>query len=90
MLKWIVDRIEGRVEADETVVGRTARAEDLDMSGLDTPMEDVKEALSAPAEQWARDLEDNEEYLRFLGPKVPSEVFTQFESLKQRIHDAQK
>lgn len=90
VLKWIVDRIEGRVEADETVVGRTARAEDLDMSGLDTPMEDVKEALSAPAEQWARDLEDNEEYLRFLGPKVPSEVFTQFESLKQRIHDAQK
>lgn len=90
VLKWIVDRIEGRVEADETVVGRTARAEDLDMSGLDTPMEDVKEALSAPAEQWARDLEDNEEYLRFLGPKVPSEVFTQFEALKQRIHDAQK
>ncbi|MGD7003465.1 phosphoenolpyruvate carboxykinase (GTP) [Corynebacterium halotolerans] len=89
VLKWVIDRIEGNVGADETVVGHTARAEDLDLSGLDTPMEDIKESLSAPAEQWARDLDDNDEYLTFLGPKVPAEVRSQFEALKKRIHDAQ-
>ena len=89
VLKWVIDRIEGRVDADATVVGHTARAEDLDLEGLDTPIEDVREALTAPAEQWARDVEDNAEYLTFLGPKVPSEVHEQFEALKKRIQAAQ-
>ena len=74
VLKWIVDRIEGRVSADETIAGLTARVEDLDLTGLDTPLDDVREALSAPADQWAGDVVDNEAWLEKLGPKVPAEV----------------
>ncbi|AKK04142.1 phosphoenolpyruvate carboxykinase (GTP) [Corynebacterium epidermidicanis] len=88
VLKWIIDRVEGRVEADETVAGLTARVEDLDLTGLDTPLDDVVEALTAPAEQWANDIADNEEWLTFLGPKVPAEIHSQFEALKKRIQDA--
>ncbi|MCS4535986.1 phosphoenolpyruvate carboxykinase (GTP) [Corynebacterium sp. HS2168-gen11] len=89
VLKWIVDRIEGKVEAQPTVVGNTARVEDLDLSGLEGySTEDVAEALTAPAEMWAKDLEDNEAYLKFLGDKVPAEVFEEFEALKKRIADA--
>ncbi len=90
VLKWIIDRIEGRVEAETTVVGNTARAEDLDLSGLDTPIEDVKEALSAPAEKWAADVASNEEYLKFLGERVPAEIHEQLAQLKQRIESAAK
>ena len=82
VLKWVIERIEGKVGAEETVVGHTARAEDLDLSGLDTPIE---EALSAPAEDWARDVADDEEYLAFLGPRVPNEVHEQLGKLKERI-----
>lgn len=57
VLKWIIDRIEGRVDANETVVGYTARPEDIDMTGLDEPLADVAEALTAPAESWKGDLE---------------------------------
>lgn len=85
VLKWIVDRIEGKVGANETVAGQTARVEDLDLTGLDTPIEDVEEALSAPAEDWARDVADDEEYLAFLGPRVPNEVHEQLGKLKERI-----
>lgn len=88
VLKWIIDRIEGRVDAKKTVVGYTAKAEDIDLSGLDIDIADVREALTAPAEQWAADLDDNEKYLEFLGPKVPQEVHDQFAALKQRIKDA--
>lgn len=92
VLKWIVERIEGRVEADETIAGYTARVEDLDLTGLDTPIEDIREALSAPAAQWKSDLADNEEYLAFLGSKgsaVPAEVLEQFEALKARVAAAE-
>ena len=87
VLKWIVDRIEGRVEAKETVVGYTARAEDLDLTGLDTPIEDVKEALKAPAEKWQGDIADNEEWLKSLGDRMPQEMWDELEALKARIKE---
>ena len=87
VLKWIVDRIEGRVEAKETVVGHTARAEDLDLTGLDTSIEDVKEALKAPAEKWQGDIADNEEWLKSLGDRMPQEMWDELEALKARIKE---
>lgn len=89
VLKWIVDRIEGRVEADETVVGYTARYEDLDTEGLKETEEDIREALRVTPSEWERDLADNEEWLKFLGPKVPQEVWDEFNGLKERIAAAQ-
>ena len=88
VLKWVVDRIEGRVGADETIVGDTARYEDLDLEGVTEPEADIREALTAPAAQWANDIEDNAEYLTFLGPKVPQEIHDQFDDLKQRVEAA--
>jgi phosphoenolpyruvate carboxykinase (GTP) len=88
VLKWIVDRIEGRVGAEDTVVGHTARYEDLDLEGVTEPEEDIRAALSAPAEQWAGDIEDNDEYLTFLGPKVPQEIWDEFAALKRRVEQA--
>ncbi|MDN6131153.1 MAG: phosphoenolpyruvate carboxykinase (GTP) [Corynebacterium casei] len=87
-LKWIIDRVEGNVGAEETVIGNTARAEDLDLTSLDTPLEDIKEALSVDPSEWGADLEDNLEYLRFLGPRVPQEVHDQLDALKTRIESA--
>ncbi|MBP3088535.1 phosphoenolpyruvate carboxykinase (GTP) [Corynebacterium sp. sy017] len=88
VLKWIVDRLEGRVAAQETIAGYTARVEDLDLEGLDTPLADVEEALSAPVSAWEQELEDNEKYLEFLGPKVPQEIHAEFAALKERIAQA--
>ena len=88
VLKWIIDRIEGRVEADETVVGYTARFEDIDTDGLKETEEDIREALAVNPADWERDLADNEEWLKFLGPKVPSEVWDEFQGLKDRVEAA--
>lgn len=88
VLEWIINRVEGRMDAEETVIGHTARAEDLTLDGISEPIEDVRLALTAPPEDWARDLADNEAYLKFLGPKVPEEVWEQFEAMKARIQEA--
>ena len=89
VLEWIVRRIEGQVEAEPTLLGNTARAEDMNLEGLDdAPIEDVREALSAPAEQWESTVEDNCEYLLELGPRVPNRLNELFEELRTRIHAA--
>ena len=85
VLKWIVDRIEGRVEGDETAAGVTARAADIDMTGLDTPAEDVEAALAVDPEEWRRELPLITEWLKFCGPRVPAEVHEEFAALKKRL-----
>ena len=90
VLKWVIDRIEGNVDADETVVGYTARAEDLDLTGLDTPVEDVREALTADPELWKEDVADSRRYLEGLGSRVPQEIFDQLKKLDERIQAAAK
>lgn len=88
VLKWIVDRIEGRVGADETVVGYTARAEDLDLEGLDEPIEDIKEALYPDPKLWEGDVADAREYFAGLGDRVPKEIFEQLDKLEERVNAA--
>ena len=88
VLKWVIDRIEGNVEAEESVVGYTARAEDLDLDGLDTPIEDVREALTADPELWKEDVADSRRYLESLGSRIPEEIFDQLKKLDERIHAA--
>ncbi|PAT15771.1 phosphoenolpyruvate carboxykinase (GTP) [Corynebacterium sp. NML 120412] len=88
VLKWVVERIEGKVGAEETPVGHTARVEDLDLTGLDTPAEDVKEALYPDPELWAHDVADGREYLEGLGSRVPQELFDQLDQLAERVKAA--
>ncbi len=88
VLKWVIDRIEGNVEAEESVVGYTARAEDLDLDGLDTPIEDIREALTADPELWKEDVADSRRYLESLGSRIPQEIFDQLKKLDERIHAA--
>ncbi|CAM3125029.1 phosphoenolpyruvate carboxykinase (GTP) [Corynebacterium gottingense] len=88
VLKWVVERIEGKVGAEETPVGHTARVEDLDLTGLDTPAEDVKEALYPDPELWAHDVADGREYLEGLGSRVPQELFDQLDQLSERVKAA--
>lgn len=88
VLKWITERVDGKVGAEKTIVGNTARAEDLDLTGLETSLDEVKEVLAVDPAEWSSDVDDNAEYLNFLGSRVPDEVLEQFEALKSRIEEA--
>ena len=86
VLKWITQRIEGEVEADETPAGLTARVEDLDLTGLDYEEDDIRESLTAPVEKWRADIEDNEQWLEHLGDRVPKELWDEWEKQKARLN----
>ncbi|MGS2664399.1 phosphoenolpyruvate carboxykinase (GTP) [Corynebacterium glucuronolyticum] len=86
VLKWITQRIEGEVEADETPAGLTARFEDLDLTGLDYEEDDIRESLTAPVEKWRADIEDNEQWLEHLGDRVPKELWDEWEKQKARLN----
>ena len=86
VLKWITQRIEGEVEAEETPAGLTARFEDLDLTGLDYEEDDIRESLTASVEKWRADIEDNEQWLEHLGDRVPKELWDEWEKQKARLN----
>src|SRR5437899_117983 len=56
VLKWIIDRCEGRVAATESPIGHIPRMQDLDLDelGCVTPNQ-MRELLNVNAEEWQRD-----------------------------------
>jgi len=53
VLKWVIERIEGRADAVETPIGYVPTPESLDTDGLDMTPGQIQEALHVSAEEWA-------------------------------------
>ncbi|GAA4611039.1 phosphoenolpyruvate carboxykinase (GTP) [Saccharopolyspora hordei] len=85
VLKWVIDRIEGKAAATETPIGRVPTASELDLSGLDTPASDVDEALKVDVEEWKAELPLIEEWFNKIGDALPSSMRDELEALKQRL-----
>jgi phosphoenolpyruvate carboxykinase (GTP) len=88
VLKWIVDRIEHRAGGRDTAIGVVPTAEDLDLDGLDVDADDVNSALAVTAAEWRDELPLIEEWLKFVGEKLPTGVKDEFEALKQRLAES--
>ena len=85
VLKWIVDRIEGNAAAVDTPIGRVPSADEIDMSGLDTPVEDVEIALNVDVDEWKAELPLIQEWFDTIGDDLPTSMRDEFEALKQRL-----
>ncbi|MCH5641014.1 MULTISPECIES: phosphoenolpyruvate carboxykinase (GTP) [unclassified Gordonia (in: high G+C Gram-positive bacteria)] len=85
VLKWIIGRIEGENEGTETPIGIVAKPEEIDVTGLDTPADDVRAALTFDADEWRRELPLIEELFDFVGDKLPTTLRDELDGLKQRL-----
>ncbi len=85
VLEWIIDRCNNRVDAAETPIGYLPRPEDLNMSGLDMPEKVLKELLKIDAKEWLIDHQDQYEFFKKFGKKLPKELKEEFTSLKERL-----
>ena len=85
VLKWIIERIEGNAAAEDTPIGRVPSADQIDISGLDTPREDVETALHVDVEEWKAELPLIEEWFDTLGSTLPGELRDQLSALRHRL-----
>ncbi len=60
VLKWICDRIEGKVGANETPIGNLPKFEDIDLTNNEGKFkvvpEDLKEILKVDVEGWKKEI----------------------------------
>ena len=85
VLKWIIERVEGKASGQSTPIGIVPSAEDLDLDGLDSDPADVAEALAVNPDEWREELPQIEEWFEFVGEKLPTGIKDEFDALKHRL-----
>jgi len=85
VLKWMCERLEGKVGAHETAIGYLPHEDDLDLTGLDIPAEDVRALLEVDDAAWAAELPGIEDYFVRFGDRLPRRLVRQLEALKERL-----
>jgi phosphoenolpyruvate carboxykinase (GTP) len=86
----VVDRARLRVGGQETLFGWVPKAGDLDLSGLDTPMERVNEATHIDLDEWKQELESLGEFFEKIGPTMPEVLRLQRNLMLSRIDSMKK
>ena len=74
VIKWIVDRVRGRVLAKETPIGWMPRYEDLDWTGLPMSKTAFDELQAVDPADWRREVIDHEELFIKLHDHLPPEM----------------
>jgi phosphoenolpyruvate carboxykinase (GTP) len=71
VLRWIIERCEGRVDATETAIGYLPKSEDIDTAQLDISDETMLALTSIDKAQWLEEMSAIGEYLDSYGDRLP-------------------
>jgi phosphoenolpyruvate carboxykinase (GTP) len=85
VLKWIIDRSHGRAYARETLIGWMPRSNDIDLEGLDIPLQEFEQLQSISIEDVKAELVSQEELFLKLAGDLPKEMIFQRELLISRL-----
>ncbi len=85
VLKWAIERIEGKAEAIETPIGYIPAPGALDLEGLDLSEDALQEATRFDAAEWADELPGIEEWFAKFGDSLPQALRDELDGLKQRL-----
>jgi phosphoenolpyruvate carboxykinase (GTP) len=85
ILKWIVDRVHGRSQAQETPIGWTPHYEDICWKGLKFSKEAFAELQSVDRDAWRSEVIGHEELFINLHDHLPPEMIYERELLICRL-----
>jgi phosphoenolpyruvate carboxykinase (GTP) len=85
VLKWMCDRVEGKVGAVETPIGLMPKKEDFSFEGLDCSDQAWDELVKVDRDAYRQTLENAKEYLARFGDKLPAKITDQLEKFEARL-----
>ncbi len=88
VLRWIIDRCENRIDAQQTPIGYLPRPEDIDTNGLDVEDATMEALLSVNVEQWRAEMSSVGEYLDSYGERLPDALRAEHEKVVAELAEA--
>ncbi len=85
VLEWMCERVAGTARAAETPIGFVPRAEDLDLAGLDVPLQNIHELLRVDQPAWQAEIADIEKHFAQFGDRLPERLREQVKNLQERL-----
>ena len=85
VLNWIIDRCEGKADADETAIGYVPKADDIDLTDLDMDKATLEAILKVDKDVWTKEAEEIEEHYKKFGDRLPEELKAQLDALKANL-----
>jgi phosphoenolpyruvate carboxykinase (GTP) len=85
VIKWMIDRIKGKVSAKETPIGLMPNIPDLDLTGLDIGKETMEQLFEVNRAEWAKEAEGIEQFYAQFGNRLPEVLKQHLEKLKKGL-----
>jgi phosphoenolpyruvate carboxykinase (GTP) len=85
VLKWILDRVEGRATAVDSPIGLLPAAGALDLEGLDLTPEQLELLLTVDTDVWREEAALIAEHYAIFGDRLPVQLWQEHDSLVQRL-----
>jgi phosphoenolpyruvate carboxykinase (GTP) len=85
VLKWIVERVEGKAPAQQTAIGHIPAFPDLDWQGLSFSPEMYAQITAVSSSQWRQELALHDELLNKLHDRLPAAMSSRYQALKLAI-----
>jgi phosphoenolpyruvate carboxykinase (GTP) len=85
VLKWILERVEGRGTAQETPIGYVPARNGLTLDGIKVSDEALKELLRVNPEDWDAEMDDSKQFLAKFGGRLPRQISEEHEKLARRF-----
>jgi len=85
VLKWILERVEGRDAAQETPIGHVPTRGALTLDGMNISAHTVEDLMRVDPEDWEQELIDIKEFFQKFGDRLPRELHVECENLSRRL-----
>ncbi len=85
VLRWIIDRCEDRVDAEELAIGYLPKPDTIDVSGLDVSADTMEQLLNVDPRQWREEMANFGEYLESYGERLPARLHTEHQKILQAL-----
>jgi phosphoenolpyruvate carboxykinase (GTP) len=85
VLKWMLDRIDGRVAGIKTPAGIVPAPAELDLTGLEIAPSQLRQALAINPDEWANELKSAGEFFDKVGPALPQPLHEMHRDLTQSL-----
>ncbi|MGI6706173.1 MAG: phosphoenolpyruvate carboxykinase (GTP) [Clostridia bacterium] len=89
VLKWIVERVNGKGKAVKTPIGYMPTIYAIDRTGLDSVSDaDMEELLKVDKELWLQEVASIKEHYVKFADRLPKELIAELEALEKRLQEA--
>jgi phosphoenolpyruvate carboxykinase (GTP) len=85
VMEWMIERSQGRAQAQDTPIGYLPRPENINTQGLNIDAATITELTSVKTDQWRKEMQDLKKYFAEFGSRAPKTLVEQVDDVAKRL-----